>query len=150
MGHRLRRARKSWRAGGARRGRVASCAPVASASRTPRAAAPPRRPREVRGGRAALSAYSTWRRNHPRRVQEFIFIDFGRILNQFGVDFNDFPYIFGAILERFWSLRGGIWEPFSKHFSLFEAIRCDRPRERRSKRHPSKTLSGGAERAREA
>ena len=43
----------------------------------------------------------------------------------------------GAILERFWSLRGGILEPFSKDFSLFEAIRCDRPRERRSKRSPS-------------
>ena len=43
----------------------------------------------------------------------------------------------GATLERFWSLRGGIWEPFSKDFSLFEAIRCDRPRERRSKRSPS-------------
>ena len=43
----------------------------------------------------------------------------------------------GAILERFWSLRGGILEPFSKDFSLCEAIRCDRPRERRSKRSPS-------------
>ena len=43
----------------------------------------------------------------------------------------------GATLERFWSLRGCIVEPVSRDFSLFEVIRCDRPRERRSKRSPS-------------
>ena len=57
---------------------------------------------------------------------------------------------FEAIWERFGSLRGGILEPFSRRFSLFQASCCARPRERRSKRRPSKTLSGGAERAREA
>ena len=44
---------------------------------------------------------------------------------------------FEAIWERFWSLRGGILEPFSRLFSWFEAIRGARPRERRPKRSPS-------------
>ena len=47
----------------------------------------------------------------------------------------------GATLERFWSVFGAsgvaFWSHFRKLFSLFEAIRCDRPRERRSKRSPS-------------
>ena len=57
---------------------------------------------------------------------------------------------FEAIWERFGSLRGSIFKPFSFHFAMLEAMLGARPRERRSKRHPSKTLSGGAERAREA